>query len=158
MRAHSQRAASWRAWRVGAGANKGRPQRRSHGRAGGQEMPCAPEHDEQVALLQWTQAVRGTLPEASLLFAIPNGGARNPITAARLKAEGVKAGVPDLFLPVARGVHHGLFVEMKRTRGGRVSPAQTAWLTLLRAQGFRAEVCCGWVAAREVISNYLAVS
>ena len=66
------------------------------------------EHAEQVALFKWAEFAAARWPELTLMHAIPNGGHRNKITAARLKAEGVRAGVPDICLPVARGGWHGL--------------------------------------------------
>ena len=74
----------------------------------------------------------------------------------RLKMEGVRAGVPDLFLPVATGGKHGLFIEMKRTKGGTISPEQKDWLAHLNEQGYRAEVCKGFEAAKAVIQDYFA--
>ena len=79
------------------------------------------EHQEQVALIHWAKMRSATLPELGLLFAIPNGGERHLFVAKKLKAEGVKPGTPDLCLPVARGGYHGLFIEMKRMKGGRVT-------------------------------------
>ena len=94
-------------------------------------------------------------PELGLLFHIPNGGFRHPATAARMKALGVKPGVPDLFLPVARGDYYGLWIEMKRRKGGRVSEAQSEWLDALRRQGYKTIVCCGADAAIAAIEDYL---
>lgn len=120
------------------------------------------EHAEQVALLQWAKMTRKRLPELALLFAIPNGGDRNAIVAKKLKAEGVRAGVPDLFLPVARDRFHGLFLEMKRTdkrpvRNGKggVSPQQSQWIDALRDQNYRVEVCYGWQESAAVLESYL---
>ena len=67
------------------------------------------EHDEQVALFQWAGYQLGACPELALMFAIPNGGDRHPAVAGKLRDEGVKAGVPDIFLPVPRGKYHGMF-------------------------------------------------
>lgn len=94
------------------------------------------------------------IPE-QLLFAIPNGGLRNQIVARKMKAEGVRAGVPDLFLAVPAGPYSGLFLEMKKTHGGKVSCAQIAIMSLLNAQGYRTIVCHGWSEAREAIKAYL---
>ncbi len=94
------------------------------------------------------------IPELKLLFAIPNGGKRTPATAARLKAEGVLAGVPDLFLPVPRDQSLGLFIEMK-TRRGVLSAAQEVLFTKLRDQGFEVIVERSWVAAATTIEAYL---
>ena len=75
--------------------------------------------------------------------------------AGRLRAEGVKAGVPDLCLPVARGQYHGLYIELKRQRGGRTSDHQSEWLDALSAQGYKAALCYGWEQAAGTIIEYL---
>lgn len=62
---------------------------------------------------------------------------------------GVKPGVPDMFLPVAREGCHGLYIELKRRDGGRVSTEQTAWMDALARQGYKTALCHGWDAARE---------
>lgn len=113
------------------------------------------EAQEQAALFRWAAFAAGTHPELRLLFHVPNGGSRNPIEARHLKEQGVKPGVPDMFLPVPRGGYHGLFIELKRSKGGVVSEDQRAWLDRLRLQGYRAEVARGWDAAREIIEEYL---
>ena len=113
------------------------------------------EEQEQAALFQWLYLYQERYPEIGLLFHIPNGGLRVKSEAARFKRIGVKAGVPDLFLPVARGDHHGLFVEMKREKGGRVSAEQKSWIELLREQGYRVEVCKGAEEAVSVVLDYL---
>ncbi len=113
------------------------------------------EHEEQVALIRLVELHKGRWPELGMLFAVPNGGNRNIITAKKLKAEGVKAGVPDLCLPIPRGGYHGLFIEMKRQKKSQVSPEQIAWLSALRGQGYRAEMCLGATEAWEVIQEYM---
>lgn len=114
------------------------------------------EHDEQVTLMKWWALAhqRFGIPE-QLLFAIPNGGVRNIVTASRLKAEGVRAGIPDLFLAVPSHGMHGLFVEVKRVRGGHVSDAQSVAIHELKSQGYDAVVCYGWEEAKAVIYGYL---
>ena len=91
--------------------------------------PC--EEIEQTCLFRWAALESGAHPELALLHAIPNGGKRSKSEAARMKAAGVKPGVPDMFLPVAREGCHGLYIELKRRDGGRVSPEQTAWMDAL---------------------------
>lgn len=131
------------------------------------DMPPASEHDEQVALFRWAALHEWHEPRLGLLYAIPNGGARHPAVAAKLKAEGVKPGVPDIML-ACRGrfapdseearydrIASGLFVELKRTRGGVVSPEQRAWHDRLRRQDYRVEVCKGWQAGAVVVADYL---
>lgn len=113
------------------------------------------EDQEQIALFRWAELSKGKYPELELLFHVANGGYRTPVEAAKFKAMGVKPGVPDLFLPVARGGYHGLFIELKREKGGRVSDAQKGWIEALRRCGYQARVCHGWDAAHEEILAYL---
>lgn len=113
------------------------------------------EGEEQATLFSWAAMKSGRRPELRLLFHIPNGGERRKTEAMRFKAEGVKAGVPDLFLPVARGPWHGLFIEMKRQKGGKISDSQKKWLAALVSQGYLAEVCYGWKDAAALIEDYL---
>lgn len=110
---------------------------------------CPTEAQEQAVVVEWAK-LRG-LP----LFHIPNGGSRDPREARNLKLQGVRAGVPDLFLPVARKGRHGLFIEMKREKGGTVSKAQREWLELLGREGYAAEVCRGAMEAIRLLKGYL---
>lgn len=112
------------------------------------------EGNEQEALFAWALYAAGAMPELGLMFHVPNGGSRNRIEAAKLKRQGVRAGVPDICLPVARGGFHGLFVELKYGRN-KATDRQTAWLDALRSQGYLAVECVGWDIAREVITKYL---
>lgn len=113
------------------------------------------EHEEQVALMRLVEMHKGRWPELGMLYAVPNGGNRNIVTARRLKAEGVKPGVPDLCLPVPRGGYHGLYIELKRQKRGKIQPEQVAWLQALNEQGYRAEICLGAAEAWEVIADYM---
>ena len=89
------------------------------------------------------------------VFHIPNGGYRNKVEAAHLKAQGVRPGVPDLCVPVARYGYHGLFIEMKAKKNGRVSAYQQRWLALLRENGCCAYVCNGADAAIKLLDQYM---
>ena len=71
------------------------------------------EATEQEQVMLWCSYIAIRHPELNLLYHVPNGGSRNEIEAANLKRQGVKAGVPDLALPVARKGYHGLYIEMK---------------------------------------------
>lgn len=112
------------------------------------------ESQEQQALFQWAAIAERQYPELRLLHAIPNSGKRHIITAVRMKAEGQKAGVSDIFLPVARHGFHGLYIELK-IKGGRVSPSQADWIKLTTVQGYKSIVCVGWEDARMEIEGYL---
>lgn len=116
---------------------------------------------EQRAYVQWADVVRVPWlaePIGRYLFAVPNGGGRSKVEAAILKAEGVRPGVPDLMLALPTNLHHGLFLELKRQRGGRVSPEQKAWIERLDSFGYKAAVCRGFGEARLVTLDYLGVS
>lgn len=125
------------------------------GRLKGCGFPIPTESEEQQALFEWAALQRGRYPELSLLFHIPNGGYRGKAEAGRFKAEGVKSGVPDICLPVARGGFHGLFIEMKRQRGSITSEAQKDWIRQLAKQGYKAVICKGWQEAAQIIADYL---
>jgi hypothetical protein len=113
------------------------------------------ESQEQTMLFNWARLMQNRMPELRMLYHVPNGGHRNKIVAAKLKAEGVRSGVPDICLPVARLGYHGLYVEMKRRKGAKTTPEQTEWLEALRKQGYCAVVCYGFDEAREAVENYL---
>lgn len=113
------------------------------------------EAQEQEALFEWAGRMEGRWPELALLHHIPNGGGRDPREGRHLKDQGVKPGVPDICLPVARGGHHGLYVELKRRKGWRLSNEQAKWIRALNAQGYLALVCVGWDEARRRIEEYL---
>jgi len=104
------------------------------------------ESQEQVALVEW---FRLKFPD-TLIFAVPNGGWRHKATAARMKAEGVIAGVPDLFVPEWR-----LWIEMKRSSGGKVSTPQTYIMARLRELGYTCLVCRGAADAVEQIDGFV---
>ena len=99
------------------------------------------EHEEQRTFVQW---FRRKFPDVRI-FSIPNGGWRSPATAAKLKVEGLSKGVPDLFIPAWR-----MFVEMKRIKGGRLSPEQEDWKSYLEESGYSVLVCHG---CEEAIKN-----
>ena len=114
----------------------------------------ASEHDEQVALFEWAALNSARWPCLARLFAIPNGGKRARKTAALLKAEGVRAGVPDVFLPWPVGGCCGLWIEMK---AGKNKPTenQRDWLAWLASNGYRVAVCWGADDAIRTIAGYL---
>lgn len=112
------------------------------------------EAAEQTALFRWAGFMSGQFPEIEMLYHIPNGGSRNKIEAAHLKQQGVKAGVPDLCLPVARGEYHGLYIELKYGKN-KPTENQKRWINLLRSQNYKAEVAYGWEEASKIILEYL---
>ena len=119
--------------------------------------PVPTESIEQQTLFRWAALASGKYPELKLLYHIPNEGKRTSATGGRMKAEGLRKGVPDICLPVARGGCHGLYIEMKRVSGGRVTPKQLEWIDALTSQGYHAAVCNGWENACRVIEEYLRI-
>ena len=116
----------------------------------------ATEAQHQATLFKWALSVRQQYPCLKLLYHIPNGGSRDIREAANLKRQGIKKGVPDLHLPVARRGYHGLYIEMKIDTG-TTSADQDWWLYELREQGYFCEVCHGWESARRVLEWYLTL-
>ena len=101
------------------------------------------EHEEQVALFQWAEANTARYPALARLVAIPNGGFRHPATAAALKQEGVRAGVPDIVLFAqcwngdASERFGAMFIELKRANHrNHATPEQEAWISALNEEGY----------------------
>ena len=113
------------------------------------------EEIEQEHVFLWASMEERAYPELAMLYAIPNGGKRAIKTAVALKKQGVKRGVPDMCLPVSRGGYHGLYIELKRVKGGTVSDEQREWIAALNTQGYKAIVCHGAEEAIEQIRGYL---
>ena len=113
------------------------------------------EYQHQRTVMEWScyASNRIRYPGLDLLYHVPNGGKRNQKEAFNLKRQGVRAGVPDLCLPVAHGQYHGLYIEMKAERG-RVSENQKKWLKRLTEQGYLAKVCYGFDEAIRCIKEY----
>lgn len=112
------------------------------------------ESVEQICLFRWAEYAKGKHPELDLLYHIPNEGKRTASAGARLKQEGLKPGVPDICLPVARGSYHGLYIELKVGRN-KPTENQNRWLKNLKAQGYETAVCYGWEEAEKMILKYL---
>ena len=116
---------------------------------------CGTESGHQKALMCWRALHVQEYPELALLHAIPNGGARDKVTGARMKAEGVKPGVSDLMLPVARGLYHGLYLEMKKPGVVKMSDAQREWGHAVVQQGYAFACVNSWEKARDFLIRYL---
>ncbi len=110
------------------------------------------ERQEQEAIVRW---FRLKYPK-EIIYAIPNGGSRNPIEARNLKLSGVLAGTPDLHICVGRGDYFGLFVEMKSEKG-RLSSVQANVINRLNSAGYLAIVCRGFESAKDAIMNYMEI-
>jgi hypothetical protein len=114
------------------------------------------EDAESIAL--WQRAQLNPILK-KYLYHVPNGGKRNPREAARMKRMGVRAGVHDYHLPVARGCYHGLWIELKPLVKGRrpsVSDSQYEWRDKMRDQGYASSyIVHGWHNAIQIMLDYL---
>lgn len=124
------------------------------------------EHDLQVEFFRLihdaAHADAGLLVAEARTHAIPNGGARGKAEAGRLKAEGVRAGVPDVFCALPAHGKHGLYIEMKtgrdaaaKIKDGKVSPAQAQWLDWSEKLGYATAVCRSATEAFGVWHDYV---
>ncbi|MDO4286044.1 MAG: VRR-NUC domain-containing protein [Eubacteriales bacterium] len=112
------------------------------------------EDGNQEALFVWAAVHVMQYPELAYLHHIPNGGKRDRMTAIALKRRGVRAGVPDISLPVSRGGFHGLYIELKAGTN-RATEHQRRWMEFLGQQGYMTAICYGWESAAQVIETYL---
>lgn len=108
------------------------------------------EDQEQTRLASWL------MKSNILFFAIPNGGSRHLFEAVKLKRMGVMAGVPDIFIPIARASYHGIFLELKRQDGGKISDSQRYWHEALKKEHYCVCVSKGFDEAKKEIESYLS--
>ena len=113
------------------------------------KLPSRPEEDEQRAVAQYLDMRR------DLIWChVPNGGARHAAEGGKLKAQGVKPGVPDIliFTPTNNG-YVGAAIELKRRDGGKLQESQIKWLARLEDCGWDTHVCHGSDQAIEVLKR-----
>lgn len=114
------------------------------------------EEIEQITLFRWAEFAKQQYPELELMYHIPNEGKRSRLTGARMKEAGLKSGVPDIHLPVARGGYIGLYIENKYGKN-KPTENQKAWLRALRGAGHFTAICYGWEQAKALIEGYLSL-
>jgi hypothetical protein len=119
------------------------------------KKPIPTEADEQMAVFEWAQWNMTKYPELALMFHIPNESNVPVQYRVKLKKMGLKSGVPDICLPVARGGYHALYIEMKRTKRSATSEQQKWTIAKLNAVGNIAIICKGAEQAIENIKEYL---
>lgn len=112
------------------------------------------EHINQKDLFRLLGLIQFKLPEVQGIFAIPNGGHRNKVVAAKLKAEGVKKGVLDICVPIARKNYHGLYIEMKYGNN-TLTPEQIWFKQFFEKQGYLTQVFYDSEKAFRFIVNYI---
>ena len=108
------------------------------------------EHQLQVACIQWFRLQH----RKRLIYAIPNGGKRGIVTAAKLKAEGVVSGIPDLHIAVANRFYHGLYIEVK-VKPNAPTLSQKEMMNQLHANGYKCAVCYDLKQFMKVVNQYL---
>ena len=116
-------------------------------------------HEDNESIALWSRAQLNPILRDNLIH-IPNGGKRNKREAGRMKRMGVRAGVHDYFLPVARGMYHGLWIELKPDVKGyypSVSEGQRDWRTKMHTQGYAAFIIKGWENAIGIMLDYLNI-
>ena len=111
------------------------------------------ESEEQSAYFDWLAKAHPR--EARWIYAIPNGGSRHPAEARNLKRQGVKKGVAGIFVLYARHGKYGLYIEMKRRKGGRLRPEQKEFITDMLDEGYAAAVCYGAADAIRTTEEYM---
>lgn len=112
------------------------------------------EHDEQCALFEWSAYMEGKYPCLSVLYAVPNGGKRDAITGAKLKAEGARAGVSDIHLPVPLHGYSGLWIELK-IKPNKPTDAQIRWIEQMKSYSHAAFVAYSCTECINIITNYI---
>lgn len=113
-----------------------------------------PEDIEQQMVFEWAATMEYRYPCLRLMYHVPNEGKRSKATGAKMKRIGLKKGVPDICLPVARGGFHGLYIEMKAV-GGKATKEQCEYLDALRLEGYFVALCVGHEAAQNTILEYI---
>lgn len=110
------------------------------------------EDDSQKALFQWA----ANIPKLRWMYACPNGGRRNVREATRLKQQGVKSGVWDIFLPLTNKDYAGLYIEMKAGKN-KLTKNQSEFGEYAESQLYKTVICYSWMEAKQVITDYLNI-
>ena len=114
------------------------------------------ESEHQIAFFNWTRVMGGRHPRLDTVFAVPNGGYRSKATGGRMKSEGLKAGVWDIFVPVQMGQHCGMWIEMKAGKN-KLTPGQIAFRETV-GDAYMWTVAYSWEEAVEATCQYLGIA
>lgn len=117
-----------------------------------------PEAWEQEQIFKWAKANQIKFPELQLLNASLNGVRLSRGQRVKMKRQGMRKGYPDIFLPVPTHQYAGLFIELKRVKGGYASKEQQEWIAQLLRQKYKALVAKGHEEAIDIIKSYLGIT
>jgi len=118
---------------------------------------CPKEDEEQAAIFVWSRLSEGKYPALKHLNSSLNGVRLRIGQAMKAKRLGLSKGYPDVNLPVVNKLYSGLYIELKRVKGGSVSKEQKDWIEFLNSQGYKALVCRGSAEAIKEIKDYLSI-
>ena len=113
-----------------------------------------PEYDAQVAVFEWAALNETRYPCLKLLFGSLMGIHLPPGLLNKARKAGMKKGKPDINLPVPRGGHCGLWIELK-AGDNKPTPEQNETLQALYDEGNSCHVCWGSAATTEIIEAYV---
>lgn len=115
------------------------------------------EEDEQAKYFRWVRSKQIKYPFMKWIHASLSGIRLTPRTASKAKTQGNRKGICDICIPCARRGYHGAYIEMKRQRGGKLSPEQVEFLAHLEAEGYYKSVAKGAEHAIEITKFYLGI-
>lgn len=118
---------------------------------------CPLEEWEQEQYFKWVYSNQIRYPQLQLITGSMNGIRLSPKLRAYAKRQGLRAGFPDIDIPIPTAGYHGAKIELKRLKGGVVSSDQKRVLKLLAEQGYYAVVCKGWRQAVSTTLWYLGI-
>ena len=114
------------------------------------------EHKIQAAYFKWCSYNAHRHPAIGYIHAIPNGGHRHPATAMKLKAEGVKRGIPDVFIPYPTTIFHGAYIEFKAGKN-KLTPEQEQYQAWCEENDYSFITCYDFLTAMVFTMEYLGL-
>lgn len=114
------------------------------------------EHENQAAFFDLLELNKNKYPFLKWIFAIPNGGHRQIVTAVKLKREGVRRGIFDVFICLPFAGKSGMFLEFKSAKG-RLTKEQSEFRAFAELNGYATAVCRSWREAAREVEKYLEI-